>query len=103
MEDLDVDTGIGTISKLLGAYQTGKVKREDAATQVLTFVSEATQGLALTGDDRKQLEVYVMTLLRKLEIHELDPDTAAADLGALRRAAELNDPEFSSLTAVGGD
>jgi hypothetical protein len=103
MVDLDIDAGLGVISTLLSDYQSAPVKRDIAAAQLLTFVGEATQALTLTGDDHKQLEVYVMTLLRKLEVHEIDPETAAGDLGELRSAAELNDPSFVHFFEIAGD
>jgi hypothetical protein len=103
MVDLDIDAGLGVISTLLSDYQSGRVKRDVAAAQLLTFVGEATQALTLTGDDHKQLEVYVMTLLRKLEVHEIDPETAAGDLGELRRAAELKDSSFVHFLEIAGD
>jgi hypothetical protein len=44
-----------------------------------------------------------MTLLRKLELHEIDPDTAAGDLAELRREAELNGSDLAELIEIGQD
>ena len=103
MTDLDIDAGAGTIAKLFTEYRTGRAARDDTITQLLAFLREATQGIDLTADDQKKVEVYALTLLRRVETDELDSDSAAADLCELRRAAEVNDPSFMQLIEVPND
>lgn len=97
MIDLDVDAGANAIVQLLEHYKTGQLERGVAAQQLMTFLGEAAQGMDLTADEDKRVEVYVMTLLRWIETDELNPDEAASDLCDMRELAEANDPEFLDL------